>query len=143
VLLDSESPKVVRRKRRIRQRVKGLPSGCAKLFEDETDMLLFPPLRAGWALRGKEAEVPISGENAQRSVFGTLDIETGYRILIPREHQCGADFQALLRTVRKEYGSQAIAMLLDGDPSHTAHDSKALAAQLDMELIWLPPAVPN
>ncbi len=143
VLPDSKLPKVARRKRRIRQKVKDLPPGCAKLFEDETDVLLFPPLRAGWALRGKQAEVPISGDNAQRSIFGTLDIETGRRVLVAREHQCGPDFEVLLRMVRQDYGSRAVAMLLDGDPSHTAHASKELAAQLGIELIWLPPRCPK
>jgi hypothetical protein len=48
-----------------------------KLFADETDLLLFPPLRAEWFLRGKPADVPISGENAKRTVFGVVDVETG------------------------------------------------------------------
>ena len=47
------------------------------MFEDETDLLLFPPLRAAWALRGQETPVPISGVNAKRVVYGILNIKTG------------------------------------------------------------------
>src|SRR5262249_43988593 len=50
-LPHSKSPRAVRRQRRIRQKVASLPPGCAKLFEDETEIHLFPPLSAGWTHR--------------------------------------------------------------------------------------------
>jgi hypothetical protein len=90
----------IERLRALRKKVRNLPADCAKLFEDETDLLLFPPPRAGWFLRGKPAEVPISGENAKRTVFGTIDAETGQRIFVSRDGACGPDFQAILRLVR-------------------------------------------
>src|SRR5207302_2035872 len=125
-LRESKSPRVLRRLRAIRKRVKNLPDGCARLFEDETDLLLYPPLRAGWFLRGKPAEVPISGENAKRTVFGTIDIETGNRILIAREGACGVDYQAILPMIRQQNGSKKVAVLLDGASRHTAHDSETV-----------------
>jgi transposase len=103
-LQNDKSPRVMRRLRAIRKRVQSLPKDCVLLFEDETDLLLFPPLRAGWFLRGKPAKVPISGENAKRTIFGTIDVKTGRRIFISREGVCGCDFQALARKVREEYG---------------------------------------
>jgi hypothetical protein len=142
-LRDSKSPRVKRRLRFIRKKVKSLPADCAKLFEDETDLLLFPPLRAGWFLRGKPAEVPISGENAKRTVFGTLDVETGHRIFAAREGACGLDFQAILRRIRQDYGDRRVAVLLDKASRHTAHESESLAAEFDIELIWLPPRAAN
>ena len=54
-----------RKKRQIRREIRQLPPRCVKLFEDETDLLLFPPLRAAWGLRGQPTEVPISGFNAR------------------------------------------------------------------------------
>jgi transposase len=45
-LRGAKSPRVRRRLRLIRKKVRDLPAGCAKLFEDETDLHLFPPLRA-------------------------------------------------------------------------------------------------
>jgi transposase len=137
-LAESKSPRVMRRLRLIRKKVKGLPAGCAKLFEDETDLLLFPPLRAGWFLRGKPATVPIGGENAKRVVFGTIDVDTGRRILVSRAAPCAIDFQVLLREVRRGYGKREVALLLDKASRHTAQTTTDLAAALDIEFIWLP-----
>lgn len=142
-LRDSKSPRVKRRLRRIRKRVRNLPAGCAKLFEDETELLLFPPLRAGWFLRGKPAKVPISGENAKRSIFGTIDIETGHRIFVAREGICAVDFKALLPLIRQQYARRKVAVLLDGASRHTAGESEDRAAELDIELIWLPARCAN
>jgi transposase len=137
-LRDAKSPRVLRRLRLIRQKVRNLPAGCAKLFEDETDLLFFPPLRAGWFLRGTPAQVPISGVNAKRTIFGTIDVETGHRILISRQEACAKDYQVLLPLIRKEYGERQVAVLLDRASRHTAQESKRAAAELDIELIWLP-----
>jgi transposase len=142
-LRESKSPRVLRRLRAIRKKVKNLPAGCARLFEDETDLLLFPPLRAGWFLRGKPAEVPISGENAKRTVFGTIDVDTGRRVFVARDGACSVDFQALLRLIRQGYGSQRVALLLDGASRHSAQASEALAAELEIKLIWLPARASN
>ena len=61
-----------------------MPPRSAKLAEDETDLRLFPPLRAGWPRRGEEAPVPISGGNAKRVLFGAINIETGHRLFDQR-----------------------------------------------------------
>jgi transposase len=143
VLRDARSPRVRRRLRVIRKKVESLPAGCAKLFEDETDLLLFPPLRAGWFLRGKPAEVPISGKNEKRTVFGAIDAETGSRIVVSREGACGPDFEVILRRIRDTYTVRRVALLLDKASRHTAHGSRNLAADLEIELIWLPPRSTN
>jgi transposase len=137
-LRDSKSPRVRRRLRLIRKKVRNLPAGCAKLFEDETDLLLFPLVRAGWFLSGQPAEIPISGQNAKRTIFGTCDVETGKRVFLAREEPCARDFQALLPLIRKEYGGRKVALLLDKASRHTAHESQEAAARLDIELMWLP-----
>jgi hypothetical protein len=124
---------VLRRLRAIRKRVRNLPAGCVRLFEDETDLLLFPPLRAGWFLRGKRAEVPICGENGKRTVFG-IDVDTGRRIFVAREGACAVDFQARLRLIRQGYRNQAVALLLDGASRHSADASEERAADSDIEL---------
>jgi transposase len=142
-LRESKSPRVLRRLRAIRKKVKNLPSGCARLFEDETDLLLFPPLRAGWFPRGKPAEVPISGENAKRTVFGAIDVDTGRRLLLARDGACALDFRALLILIRQAYGSKMLALLLDGASRHSAHESEGLAAELKIELIYLPTRASN
>jgi transposase len=137
-LRDSKSPRVRRRLRFLRRKVRSLATGSAKLFEDETDLLLFPPLRAGWFPRGKVARVPISGANAKRTIFGTIDVDTGHRIFVARDSPCAVDHQALLRLIRAEYGRRKVALLLDRASRHTAEESQGLAAKLDIELLWLP-----
>jgi hypothetical protein len=120
-----------------------LPPGCARLFEDETDLLLLPPLRAGWGKRGQPLEVPISGFNARRVVFGTITIDTGHRLLLARRRQRAEDFQAFLSVIRRPYRGREVALLLDEDPSHTAQGSQGMAADLGVELLWLPKRCPE
>jgi hypothetical protein len=120
-----------------------LPARCVKLFEDETDLLLFPPLRAAWGRRGQALEVPLSGFNARRVLFGTVNITTGHRLFLARQRQRGEDFRAFLPMIRRHYRGWEVAVLLDEDPSHTAADSQRLAEQLRIELIWLPKRCPE
>lgn len=120
-----------------------MPHTTAILAEDETDLLLLPPLRAGWGRRGEPLPVPISGRNARRVIFGALSLRTGHRLLLPRERQRAGDFQAFLRHVRHHYRRWPVAMLLDEDPSHTAKGSVGLAEGLGIELLWLPKRSPE
>jgi hypothetical protein len=113
------------------------------LAEDETDLLLFPPLRASWSPRGRPKAVALSGRNDRRVVFGAMNLRTGTRLFLPRERQRAADFQAFLRLLRHHYRGWYVALLLDEDPSHTAAGSARLAAELEMELLWLPKRCPE
>jgi hypothetical protein len=113
------------------------------LFEDETDLLLLPPLRAAWGRRGQPLAVPISGANARRVVFGTINIATGHRLFLARKRQRSEDFQSFLPIVARHYRGRGVALLLDEDPSHTAQASQALAAHLGIRLVWLPKRCPE
>jgi hypothetical protein len=113
------------------------------LAEDETDLLLFPPLRAAWSMRGQPAMVWLSGKNARRVVFGTMNLWTGSRLFLVRKNQRAGDFQAFLELLHHRYRGWHVALLLDGDPSHTAQGSAALAEQFDIECIWLPKRCPK
>jgi transposase len=123
--------------------LQALPPRSAKLAEDETDLRLFPPLRAGWARRGEEAPVPISGSNAKRVLFGALNIETGGRVFLAHRRQRGVEFEDFLEEVRWYYRGRPIALLLDEDSSHTAEDSQDTADELGIELLWLPKRSPH
>jgi hypothetical protein len=120
-----------------------LPPRWVTLFEDETDLLLFPPLRAAWGLRGQPLEVPISGRNARRVVFGTINRDTGHRLFLARKGQKGEDFRAFLPVIHSHYRGWHVALVLDEDSSHTAQDSQGLAAAFGMRLIWLPKRCPE
>jgi hypothetical protein len=123
--------------------LRALPPRSAKLAEDETDLRLFPPLRAGWALRGQPAPVPISGGNAKRVLFGAINLETGHRLVLARKRGRGEDFRAFLEEVRRCYRGRYIALLLDEGSSHTAMMSLAKAEALKVELLWLPKRSPH
>src|SRR5205809_7850473 len=75
-----------RKKRYIRRRLKMLGPRGVVLFEDETDLLLFPPLRAAWSLRGEPAVVPISGVNAKRVAYGAINVRTGTRLFLAQKN---------------------------------------------------------
>jgi hypothetical protein len=111
------------------------------LAQDETDLLLFPPLRASWSKRGEAAQVWLSGRNARRVIFGAMNLRTGARVFLPREKGRSADFQAFLGEVRTRYRGWHVALLLDEDSSHTAKAS--LKAAAGMTLIWLPKRSPS
>jgi len=85
-----------RKKRQICRILSGLSRRSVVLVEDETDLLLFPPLRAMWSPRDQPAQVMLSGWNARRVVFGCMNLVTGHRLFQIRRHQRAQDFQAFL-----------------------------------------------
>jgi hypothetical protein len=113
------------------------------LAEDETDLLLFPPLRACWARRGQARAVPLTGRNARRVVFGALNLRTGHRLFLVRQRQRAADYQEFLRLVQSHYWGWHVAVLADEGPSHTAAGSQRLAERLGIESLWLPKRPPK
>jgi len=108
------------------------------LMEDETILRLFPVLRRAWSLRGQQAVVPITGRNAKRVLFATINLRTGHRICLRRANMRQENFHALLREVRRRYKQRSVWMLLDEAPCHIAAQSQRLAAVLDIHLVWLP-----
>jgi hypothetical protein len=130
-----------RKKRRIRQQIRALPPRSVVLALDETDLLLFPPLRAGWSKRGQAAKVWLSGGNTRRVVFGTLNLRSGSRLLLPRPKGRSEDFQAFLAAIGWHYRGWHVALLLDGDSCHTAEASQRRAE--GMTLLWLPKRSPE
>jgi hypothetical protein len=107
------------------------------------DLLLFPPWRAAWGRRGESLKVPISGANARRVVFGTINIDTGRRLFLVHQRQRAEGFRAFLAVIRSHYRGWHVALLLDEDSSHTAWASQDLAATLGIKLIWLPKRCPE
>jgi hypothetical protein len=132
-----------RKKRRIRRDIRRLPPRSVLLAEDETDLLLFPPLRANWSQRGEANRVVLSGRNARRVIFGAMNLRTGTRLFLARQRQKQEDFQAFLYLVREHYRGWHVAMLLDENPSHIAARSQRLASDLNIQLLWLPKRSPE
>lgn len=114
-----------------------MPPGAVILFEDETILRLFPVLRRAWSLRGEPAIVPITGGNAKRVLFGTINPLTGRRIVLRCPNMRQEHFQNFLRLLRRAYPGREVWLLLDKAPCHIAQRSQKLAAALSIELIWL------
>jgi hypothetical protein len=108
------------------------------LLLDETLLRQFPPLRSAWAPRGEQAKVLITGENARRVLFGTLNPRTGHRVVLQRPSMRQEDFQTFLRLLRARYPGRPLYLLLDKASCHTAAKTQVLAARLDIQLLWLP-----
>lgn len=115
-----------------------MPDGAALLMEDETILRLFPVLRRAWSLRGEQARVPVTGQNAKRVLFGAINLRTGRRLVARGRDMGQACFQTLLREVRRRYRARPVWMLLDEARCHIAARSRALAAALDIHFVWLP-----
>lgn len=110
---------------------------------DETDLRLFPPLRAGWAKRGETRQVMLSGFNARRVIFGALNLRTGKRLFLERERQRQEDFEAFLDLVAEHYRGRDVFLMLDEDPSHIGEEAQVLAEEYGIQLPWLPNRAPE
>lgn len=113
------------------------------LFEDETDVLWFPPLGGTWARRGQPKPVLLSGRNARRVLFGTVHLRSGHRILLPLANQRAEAFQEFLDVLAWHYRGWRLVLLLDEAVCHTAAGSQELADDLGIELLWLPKRCPH
>jgi len=132
-----------RKKRRIRRRLLGLPDHSVVLAEDETELRLFPPLRAAWSLKGHPSRVRLSGRNDRRVIFGAMNLMSGCRLFLAREDGRAPDSQAFLRRIHDFYRRWHVALVLDENPSHTAGRSTGLAEELGIDLLWLPNRAPE
>lgn len=72
-----------------------------------------------------------------------MNLRTGKRLFLVRQHQRQHDFQTFLELIHQHYRSWYVALLLDENPSHTAGRSQQLADDLQIELLWLPKRSPE
>ena len=109
------------------------------LFTDWTLLRLFPPLRAMWAAIGTQATVSITGQNAKRVLFGTINVRTAHRTVTIGRGVGTHEVQAFLLALRKAYRrAGTIWLLADRASGHTAAATLALAKELRIEFVWLP-----
>jgi transposase len=136
-------PQKTLKMRKIRANIAKLNERSVILFEDETDLLLFPPLRSAWARKGASAQVPLTGWNAKRVIFGAINARTGMGIYLSREHQRAPDFQFFLKTLQWHYRGWHITLILDEGKCHVARSTQILARSLNIDLLWLPHRSPE
>jgi transposase len=127
----------------IQGKLKNLTDRDALLCLDETDLLLFPPLRSAWSMRGETKEVTISGWNEKRVIYGAMHTDSGNLLLMVRDRHQTSDFQAFLRLISNHYRGWHPILLMDEHPSHKSIASEALMRTLGMEVWWLPKRSPQ
>lgn len=123
----------------ISKRIAEVKGKKAVLVEDETDIRLFPLLRKMWMRIGEQVQLVCPMRNEKRTIFGTIDIETGevfYRIF---NRKRTVEMISFLSDLTSHYKETGILLVLD----HAwIHKSRALKAWLEehpeIELIYFP-----
>lgn len=87
--------------------------------------------------------MPISGKNARRVLFGTINIRTGHRVVARYNSMNQANFQDFLRRLRSRYRGREIWMLMDGAGFHKTSKSLQVAQDLKITMIKLPKQCPE
>lgn len=105
---------------------------------DETALREFPPLRAGWARRGEQAVVVISGRNARRTVFGALQAGSGELVRLVRERARTADAVALVERLGALRPAVPKLLIWDNAPPHHPTAVKLAAQEAGGDLVFLP-----
>lgn len=113
------------------------------LFSDATIVTETPPLRGSWARIGEQAEVSITGYRSRMVLFGAMSISTGRLALTGAMTWNQESFQAHLRQLRSRWRGWNIVLFVDRGSPHRAKASRRLAADLGIELRWLPTACPE
>ena len=113
------------------------------LFTDATILTETPPLRACWSKVGRQAEVPVTGNRGKTVLYGALNPATGRVWFDPAAKWNQHTFQDHLRAVRACWRGWRIVLFLDRGSPHTAKASRRLAAELGVELRFLPTACPE
>lgn len=128
----------------VRRLKRALGPNDVLLFTDWTLLRLFPPLRAMWAQIGTQAEVKITGQNAKRVLFGTINVRTARRTVHIGAAAGAREVAVFLLALRKTYRrAGTIWLLADRASGHTARTTLDLACRLKIEFIWLPKQWPE
>lgn len=113
------------------------------LFSDATILTETPPLRACWSRVGEPAQVAITGNRRKATLYGTLNIATGARLVDATDRWNGLTWREHLRMIRRCWRGWNIVLFVDRGTPHTAGASRELATELGIELRWLPTACPE
>lgn len=113
------------------------------LFSDATIVTETPPLRASWSPEGESARIPVTGDRRNRTLYGTINVATGRRLVEEAPRWNGQTWRDHLQAIRRTWRGWNIVLFLDRGSPHTAKASRRLAADQGIELRWLPTACPE
>ena len=120
-----------------------LAAGGEVWVGDETALREFPPLRAGWARRGEQAAVTISGRNARRTVFAALRPATGELVRVVRPRGRTDDAVAAIEALGAVRPGAPKLLVWDNAPPHHPRPVEAAAGAAGVELAFLPFRAPE
>jgi transposase len=105
---------------------------------DETTLREFPPLRSGWARKGEQATVVISGRNGRRTVHGALNVATGELVRTVTATNKTADVVAAVAALGRVRPWAPKLLIWDNAPPHQPRAVREAAALAGIELAFLP-----
>lgn len=102
-----------------------------------------PPLYSCYGRLGQQVCVPITGNRTKRILHGTLNVESGDLLLLLTHEWVQETHQAFLQMIHTHWRGWNIVIFEDRGTPHTAESSRDLAADLKIELRFLPRATPE
>jgi transposase len=112
-------------------------------FGDETTLREFPPLRAGWAWRGEQRVIVVSGHNSRRVVHGALNAATGELVVLVRERSRQDDCAAFAEALGQVRPDVPKLLVWDNAPPHHPKRVLAAATAANIRLAFLPFRAPE
>jgi len=113
------------------------------LFEDETELQRFPPLRRAWMPRGEQREVAVPESNDKFALYGALDVLTGATITEPYPKGRSDYTKSFLRQMLCQIEGD-ILLVWDRARWHTSGTVEALIDEYDrLDVLLLPKRSPE
>lgn len=113
------------------------------LMLDETIVTETPPLYSCYCRIGEQAHVPITGNRAKRILHGAININSGEALLLITDEWVQETHQAFLKMIRLHWRGWRIVLFEDRGSPHTAESSCEMAADLGIQVRFLPRATPE
>ena len=110
---------------------------------DETILTETPPLYNCYGHIGEQKRILIAGNRAKRILQGVLNVWGGDVLLLITHEWVQETHQAFLRMIRAHWRGWRIVLFEDRGSPHTAEASQDLAAELSIQLRFLPRATPE
>src|SRR5258708_7667838 len=102
-----------------------------------------PPLRGGWARRGQQQVVVLSGRNTRRVVHGALNAATGDLVTLIRERSRQDDCLAFVQALGQVRPQVPKLLIWDNAPPHHPKRVQAAAAAAQITIAFLPFRAPE
>ena len=110
---------------------------------DETIITQTPPLYNCYAHVGEQKRIWITGKRAKRILHGVLNVWSGDVLLLITDQWVQETHQVFLHMIRAHWRGWRIVLFEDRGSPHTAESSQKMAAQLSIQLRFLPRATPE